>query len=105
MNRNVLRAACLSAALALATGCGTSEPLLTETAEYHAELAYGHWGAGEVPQAIEELENALQINPELAEAHYMLGFIYSGRQMLPQSIQHYRQALLLRPEWDEVKNN
>jgi type IV pilus biogenesis/stability protein PilW len=86
--------------------CASNEPqLLEETSDYHVQLAGGHWGAGEVPQAIEELEIALAIDPNNAEAHYFLGFIFSGRRMYPDAIQHYRQALLLDPDRYDVQNN
>jgi type IV pilus biogenesis/stability protein PilW len=93
-------------ALVMVSACGGGEAQrLEETSDFHLQLAYGHWDAGEVPQAIEELQTALAINPENADAHYMLGFVFAGRSMFPQAVQHYRQALLLRPEWHEVQNN
>ena len=92
--------------LALLASCAPSgNERMEDTAQYHVELAQGHWDGGQVPQAIEELEFALALDPEMKNAHYLLGFIYSGRGMLPQSIQHYRQALLIDPEWHEAKNN
>lgn len=106
MNRRILFPLVLVLA-SLHFGCsGSSEQQrLDEQSDFHLQLAYGHWGGGEVPQAIEELRVALAIDPQNAEAHYMLAFIFSGRQMHNESIQHYRQALLIRPEWHEVRNN
>lgn len=104
---NAPRKTSLAALFALLAGsCAGSQPnLLEEQSDYHLQLAYGHWDGGEVPQAIEELELALAIDPQNTEAHYMLGFVYSGRQMYSEAIQHYRQALLLAPDRLEVKNN
>jgi Tfp pilus assembly protein PilF len=90
----------------LAAACGHTAPQrLEDTSDFHLQLAYGDWQAGQVPQAIEELQTALAIDPRNADAHYMLGFVFSGRNMFNEAIQHYRQALLLRPNWYEVKNN
>jgi len=100
---DILICSCL---LLLLAGCASQAPQrMEESADYHVQLAGGHWEAGEAPQAIEELQVALQIDPNNEQAHYFLGFIFSGRRMFPQSIQHYRQALLLNPEWYEVSNN
>ena len=90
----------------LFAGCGgTESQRMEDQSEFHMQLGAGHWEGGEVPQAIEELQLALAIDPENEQAHFLLGFIFSGRQMFPESIQHYRQALLLRPDWNECKNN
>jgi Tfp pilus assembly protein PilF len=97
----------LIAALSLcALGCAGPQVVPMEAQSgFHVELAYGHWEGGQVPQAIEELQIALQLEPGNADAHFMLGFIYSGRQMFNEAIQHYRQAILLRPDWHEGMNN
>ena len=92
--------------LCVFTACsGLSAERMEETSDYHLGLAQGHWDGGEVPQAIEEAQLALALDPNNTEAHYLLGFIFSGRNMLPQAIQHYRQALLLEPDSNEAKNN
>ena len=89
-----------------ASACSAPEAeRLEDQSGFHVELAYGHWAAGEVPQAIEELQLAVAIEPENPDAHYMLGFVFSGRQMFSEAIQHYRQALLLQPDWHECQNN
>ena len=84
---------------------GPSTQRMEDNSNYHLELAQGHWDGGQVPQAIEEAQFALALDPENADAHFLLGFIFSGRNQLPMAIQHYRQALLLDPESNETKNN
>ena len=84
---------------------GPSSQRMEDSSEFHLELAQGHWDGGEVPQAIEEAQMALALDPDNAEAHFLLGFIFSGRNALPLAIQHYRQSLLLEPDANETKNN
>jgi Tfp pilus assembly protein PilF len=78
---------------------------MEDQSEFHLQLAYGHWEVGDAPQAIEELQISLMLEPDNAASHFMLGFIYSGRQMNNEAIQSYRQAILLEPDWHEVINN
>jgi len=54
--------------------------------------------AGDTDNAIQEYNNALQINPDNAEAHLKLGFLlYNAKRMAQEGMAHYQKALQLDP--------
>ncbi|MCB9508106.1 MAG: tetratricopeptide repeat protein [Myxococcales bacterium] len=108
-----LRRARLAAGLALllalgVAACGGSQKRADEAheqADFHYQLSIGHWRAHEVPNAIRELNTALELDPNHQEALYLLGFIYQGRYNFAETERLYRRALEVRPDWYEVMNN
>jgi len=55
--------------------------------------------AGETDNAIEEYNNALELNPNNAEAHIKLGFLfYNVKQMHKEGMEHYYKAIQLNPD-------
>jgi Flp pilus assembly protein TadD len=52
---------------------------------------------GEIDEAVEELQQALRLDPTHAEAHSNLGVALTRRGRLPEAIDHYREALRLDP--------
>ena len=60
---------------------------------------------GQYGLAIESLQRAIRISPDMVEAHYNLGHIYNkaGRDKL--AIESYKQAILLKPDLAEAHNN
>jgi len=54
--------------------------------------------AGDTDNAIQEYQNALELNPNNAEAHLRLGFLfYNVTQRHQEGMAHYRKALQLDP--------
>lgn len=54
--------------------------------------------AGDMNNAIEEYQKALELNPNNAEAHLKLGFLfYNAKQMYKEGMQHYDKAFQLNP--------
>jgi len=54
--------------------------------------------AGETDNAIQEYENALELNPNNAEAHLRIGFLmYNVKKMYKEGMEHYIQALKANP--------
>ncbi|MBN2272606.1 MAG: tetratricopeptide repeat protein [Sedimentisphaerales bacterium] len=50
--------------------------------------------AGDTDNAIEEYNNALQLNPTNATAHRQLGFLfYNAKNMYKEGMEHYRKAM------------
>ena len=98
----------LAAGVLLLAACGSTQradDAVIQQSEYHYQLAVGHFNAREVPIAIRELFQSLELNPENAQAHFLLGFIYHGRRDYRTAIGHYEEALRLQPGWHEVRNN
>jgi tetratricopeptide (TPR) repeat protein len=57
-----------------------------------------------MPEAIEHLEQALRIKPDLPEAHYNLGIALEKAGRVPEAIQHYKQALRIKPDFTQAQN-
>jgi len=94
--------------LAGLVGCGATPKKreeLHEQAEFHYQLALGHWRAQEAPVAIQELNKTLELEPDHKLALYLLGFIYQGRFNYAETERLYRRALAVDPDWHEVSNN
>ncbi|HZM46587.1 MAG TPA: tetratricopeptide repeat protein [Burkholderiales bacterium] len=68
-----------------------------EDAGAHCTLGRVRYLRREYPQAISELETALELNPSLALAHYGLGatLVFSGRPA--ESLSHLKAAIRLSP--------
>jgi Flp pilus assembly protein TadD len=71
----------------------------------HNNLGIVLMRSGRMPEAIEHLEQALQINPDLAEVHYNLGNALVQAGKIKDAIWHYEQALRLEPDYAEAHNN
>ncbi|HEY5401943.1 MAG TPA: tetratricopeptide repeat protein, partial [Pyrinomonadaceae bacterium] len=56
-------------------------------------------------RAIESLQQATRLKPDLAEAQYNLGFVFSKKGRAKLAIKSYEQALLLKPDFAEAHNN
>lgn len=95
--------------MSLSVGCAAAqkqkEEKLTEDAEYHYKMASAYFDSHEVPLAIKELTEALELDPNHKEAHYLMGFIYHGRRDYPKAIRHYRAALKTDPQYHFARNN
>lgn len=107
--RTLLGHLALGALLAASSaGCGATQERdeqLREQAEFHTQLALGHYRAREIPMAIRELQNAIDLRPDHVEAHYMLGLIYQGRRDYAEAERYYLLALRANPDFHEAKNN
>jgi Flp pilus assembly protein TadD len=60
---------------------------------------------GEIDEAIEQLQEALRIDPRHAEAHSNLGVALARRGRLAEAIDHYRAALRLDPNQTQTYSN
>jgi tetratricopeptide (TPR) repeat protein len=58
--------------------------------------------AGRVPEAIQRLERAVQVNPDYPKAQYNLGWILAGAGRMPEAIERYQRALQLNPDLAEA---
>ena len=91
------------------TACSTAPNRSQESIEYSAE-AYARLGLGYFRQnnrvlAIENLQKALEIDPDSASAHNYIAVVYQnyGRPKLAET--HYRRALSLDDTNGEYHNN
>jgi type IV pilus biogenesis/stability protein PilW len=97
----------LTAAAALLLACAhTPSRQERRAAEAHHDLAVEAMRAGRAPDALQEFDEALKLDPDFAEAHRGRGLVLEfGYGKLPEAEQEYRRALELRPEYPEVHND
>jgi tetratricopeptide (TPR) repeat protein len=66
-------------------------------------LAYNNLGGallanGQIDEAIENFQKALQVNPNYTEAHYNLGDAFLRRGQIDEAIQQFQKALQIDPK-------
>jgi type IV pilus assembly protein PilF len=111
----------LAAALALAA-CASKEPAapavpeplpppkppevsVQRRAELHTELGAGYYERGQMDIAIDELNEAVKLDPKFAKAYNILGLVYSVLAEDAKAEQNFRQALALAPLDAETRQN
>ncbi|MCP5264812.1 MAG: type IV pilus biogenesis/stability protein PilW [Burkholderiaceae bacterium] len=117
-----LAAGCLLAALALLGGCaGTAGPGIgsddtvvpksandseqRRRARIRLELAAGYYQQKNYSVALDELRQALTIDPNYAAAYGMLGLVYMSLREDSKAEQSFAQGLKLMPDSAELNNN
>ena len=88
-----------------ACGASSGEEKAMREANTHFQLASGHFGAQQVPQAMRELDIALKLDPDHAEALHLMGFLYMGRRQHLKAIRYFKRALEVKPEFHICRNN
>jgi hypothetical protein len=71
----------------------------------HNNLGYILAQSGRLPEATEQFEEALRLNPNYAEAHNNLGFIFEHTGRKPEAIDQYKEALRSDPRLMMAKIN
>ncbi len=71
-----------------------------ETAYYYLGQIY--LDSGDLDQAVEQLENALALNPADADALYLLARTYQERKAYSEAIKYYNQVITLVPDFKEA---
>jgi tetratricopeptide (TPR) repeat protein len=82
---------------------------LLASAEYYAKthccLGVALEESGRVPEAIEQFEQALRIEPDFAEAHNELGLGLGQAGRIQEAISEFEQALRIRPDYVQAHGN
>jgi len=107
----------LCAALAL-WGCSSTNPgteihpansneetPAQKLARVHTQLAAGYYARNQQNVALEELNEALKVDPKYAPAHNVLGLIYMELKEDAKAEQAFKKAIELAPQDPEVRNN
>lgn len=115
--------ACLAlAAVAGLSGCATNEPvgmhgnqpdIVTDSDEPEArkrarirlELAIGYFEQGQTTVALDEIKQALVVDPAYAEAYNLRGLIYMRLNDLRLAEESFRRAMALNPRDANVTHN
>jgi len=117
----LLGAGALASAVALG-GCKTTTTVTTtpdssqpsasksegdphKRAAVRLQLAAGYYQKGQLDVAIQEANQATQIDPNLAAAYGLLGLIYMDLDQKAQAQTNFEQSLRLDPKDPELNNN
>lgn len=90
------------------SGCQSRGDLVEKNkikAQYHLELAQNYLKSGKNPAAIEELQNALNMDPTNAMAHYQMALSLYHRQRIQQALYHFDQSLIYDKKNTAVRND
>ncbi|MBD1863642.1 MULTISPECIES: J domain-containing protein [Trichocoleus] len=74
------------------------EALATDYAYQHAKRAKEYLKKENLAQAVQELRDAIKIEPTQGEYHALLGFAYFKQNLSGMATVHFRQALKLNPK-------
>jgi type IV pilus assembly protein PilF len=109
----VLALACVLAGCAESGSRGSSDDLPTASdqtdtqkrARIRLQLAVNYYEQGQVSTALDEVKQALQIDPSLADAYSLRALIYMGMNENGLADESFQRALSLRPNNPEYNNN
>jgi type IV pilus assembly protein PilF len=105
----VKRAATIVALAICVGGCATDNSVTKaqpeRAAEINLELGIEHLRKGNLQQAKEKVDRALEQDPKLARAHLVAGMLYNRLGDERQAESHYERAISLDPKNPEFKNN
>ena len=71
----------------------------------HTQLAAGYYARNQHNVALEELNEALKVEPKYAPAHNVLGLVYMELKEEVKAEQSFKKALELAPQDPEIRNN
>jgi type IV pilus assembly protein PilF len=92
------------------SGCMTnsekplSKPEPERAAEINLEIGLDHFRKGNLPQAKEKIERALEQNPRNPKAHITAGMLYDRLGQRDRAEVHFSKGVQLDPENPEIKN-
>jgi Tfp pilus assembly protein PilF len=105
MPKNRLVLICVMATLAfsmlalLAGGCGGDK---AEQARKHLEKGVEFFHQKQMEEALEEVQKAIQLDPEYAEAHFHLGGFYHTLKDYMTAINQYKKVLRIDPDYPQA---
>jgi len=74
-------------------------------AELHTELAAGYYERGQMDIAIDELNEAVKLEPNNAKTYNIYGLVYTVLGENAKAEQNFRRALTLAPQDSEARQN
>jgi type IV pilus assembly protein PilF len=82
-----------------------TKPQPQRAAEINLEIGIDHLRKGNLGQAKEKIDRALEQNPRYGRAHAMAGMLYSRLGDENKADSHFQRAVSLDPQNPEIKNN
>ncbi|MES2191048.1 MAG: type IV pilus biogenesis/stability protein PilW [Pseudomonadota bacterium] len=83
----------------------SDEPITRRRARLRLELASGYFEQGQTNVALDELKQALVIDPNFADAYNLRGLVYMRLNDNPLAEDSFRRALALNPRDADVAHN
>ncbi len=74
-------------------------------AQIHTDLGAGYYERGQMQVALDELNEAIKIDPNIAQTYNVLGLVYTMLREDAKAEQNFRHALALAPSNPEVRAN
>lgn len=74
-------------------------------AQIRLQLAVGYYGQGQLATALDEVKQALQINPAMADAYSVRGLIYMDMHEAQLAEDSFQRAMKLSPNNPDFANN
>jgi type IV pilus assembly protein PilF len=86
------------------TQASTEDPLRYR-AKVHTELGANYFQRGQMAVALEELREAIRLDPRYGVAHSILGLVYADIGEFPKADAAFQQAVLVAPAEGDIRNN
>jgi type IV pilus assembly protein PilF len=83
----------------------SDETATAKRARVRLELATAYFARGQLTTALDEVKQALNVNPNLPEAFNLRGLIYSAMGEMQLAEESYRRALQLNPRDGDTMHN
>ena len=83
----------------------SDEPELRKRAKIRLELAVGYFGQGQTTVALDELKQALALDPSFAEALSLRGLVYMRLNDMALAEDSFRRSLVLSPRNPDTSHN
>ena len=76
-----------------------------QRSQLHTDLAAGYYERGKMQVALEELREAVQLDPANARAYNIYGLVYTMLRDEPKAVASFERALALAPADSEIHHN
>lgn len=73
--------------------------------KYHVDIAMGYMRHNKNPEAITELNQAIELNPKNAEAHHQMAICLYQRGRVQESLDSFNTSLMVKPKATNVRND
>ena len=71
------------------------------SAAAHANLVWGHYGLGQVMEALKAMQEALALDPQYLEAQYGLALVHKASGAKPEAAAAFERALVLAGQLED----
>src|SRR4051794_19149965 len=77
----------------------------TKRAQIHTDLGAGYYERGQMEVALEELNEAVKLDPNIAKTYNIYGLVYTMLREDARAEENFRKALALAPNDPDIRGN